>query len=168
MLLALFFVPLPIGRVPRGHFRAINLAIKVGAFASRRLHSLDEIGSGTIVVDKRCAYFEAPWWPICIACWWEAIRASVVSERFALLCRMTTNPQWNQLRWQKSPPIADDIVRTQNTPDFSSSPREPSCGAFHFFSIAFCAKKRQTGWPNQKTAATAGRCGLRLRAITSN
>ena len=51
-----------IERAPRSQFWAIILATKFGAFASRRLNSLDEIGTETIVVDRRCAYFEAPWW----------------------------------------------------------------------------------------------------------
>jgi hypothetical protein len=47
-----------IERAPRSQFWAINLATEVGAFVLRRLNSLDEMGSGTIVVDRRCAYFE--------------------------------------------------------------------------------------------------------------
>jgi hypothetical protein len=34
---------------------------------------------------------------------------------------------------------ADGVVRTQKTPDLSSSPRELSRGAFHFFRI-LCEK----------------------------
>jgi hypothetical protein len=40
------------------------IATAVGVFASMRLNSLEEMGSGAAVVDMRGAYFEAPWWSV--------------------------------------------------------------------------------------------------------
>ena len=114
-----------IKRAPRSQFWAIILATKAGAFASRRLNSLDEMGSGTIVVDKSCAYFEAPWWSMCIVYWWEAISKRIICERKA--CSFVPNGS------------VDQCIRggrCSHGGALSSSPRELSCGAFHFFLMA--------------------------------
>jgi hypothetical protein len=39
---------------------------------------------------------------------------------------------------------ADGVVRTQKTPDLSSSPRELSRGAFHFFFNRILCEKNET------------------------